>query len=306
MIAFVATLVLVLSFALTAAADDTPADKAAQAFISVEEKGILLVDLNQARKDPADVAWSWQAADAPQIPAADRSLFNGYDECKPVLDGSALLVCSSWNGAVALVNRSDKKCLFYAKGAGAHSAELIGKNLLAAALSNRAGELRLYRLNDPAKPMLDAQPIWSMPFPWGHGVVHDPGRDRLFALNNDELVVLRVVDGAKPEVEVLSHHKLSKPGGHDLFPYDKAHLAVTDGQGAYLFDCDTHTFSPLPALANHPDLKSVSRNPVTGQVMFTQAEPGTAHTNKLQWTGGTELLLPYKLIYKARWNIADK
>lgn len=305
MIAFVAMLVLVLSFMLTAAGD-TPAEQPAQVFISVEQRGILLVDLNQARKDPFAVVWSWQAADAPQIPAEHRSLFNGYDECKPVLDGSALLVCSSWNGAVALVNRSDKNCTFYAKCSGAHSAELIGKNLLAAALSNRAGELQFYRLNDPATPMLDARPLWSMPFPWGHGVVYDLERDRLFALNNDELIVLQVADAAKPEAQVLSHHKLSKSGGHDLYRYDKSHLAVTDGQGAYLFNCDTHTFAPLPALANHPDLKSVSRHPVTGKVMFTQAEPRTAHTRKLQWTDGTELVLPYELLYKARWNIAEK
>ena len=305
MAVLVATFILVLSFMVTAAAE-ARGDQPTQILISVEEKGILLIDPDQARQDPAAVVWSWQAADSPQIPAEHRSLFNGYDECKPVLDGSALLVCSSWNGAVALVNRADKKCLFYAKGAGAHSAELVGKNLLAAALSNKTGELRLYRLNDPSRPMLDAQPIWSMPFPWGHGVVHDPGRDRLFALNNDELLVLRVVDGSEPAVQVLSRHKLPNPGGHDLLRYDERHLSVTVGQGAYLFDCDRQTFSSLPGLADQSDLKSVNRHPITGQVMFTQAGKGKAHTNKLQWTDGTELAVPYEMLYKARWNIADK
>ena len=118
--------------------------------------------------------------------------------------------------------------------------------------------------------------------------------------------MVRVTDGPEPAAEVLSRHKLPNPGGHDLLRYDQRHLSVTVGRGAYLFDCDSQTFSPLPGLADQSDLKSVNRHPVTGQVMFTQATKGKVHANKLQWTDGTELPLPYEMLYKARWNVAER
>lgn len=298
---FSAALVLVLSTLLVGA--DMPRGSVfRQVFLSVEEKGILLIDLDQVRQDPSAVVWSWKAADSPQIAAEHRRWFNGYDECKPALDSFAVLVCSSWSGGIALVRIDGKTCLFYAQGKGAHSAELIGKNLLAAALSGEEGELRLYRLDGPKASMLNAKPAWSMKLPWGHGVFYDSMRDRLYALGGDELIVLRVVSEPAVKAEIISRHQLPKPGGHDLMAYDRQNLAVTVNEAAYLVDRDTLSFSPLPGLADRPDLKSISRHSVTRQVMFTQSDPGKNHTNRLQWTDGTELVLPYKLIYKARWN----
>ena len=227
------------------------------------------------------------------------------------MNGTCVLVCSSWNGAVALVRRGDKKCLFYAAAPGAHSADLVGTDLLAAATSKEDGELRLYSLKGPK--VLDAQPLWSTKLSWGHGVVWDAPRKELWALGTSELLKLRVSATTHPSSEpatqpveasatVLQRWELPASGGHDLYPYDADHLVVTSGPMSWLFDVATGQFSPLPGLADRKGLISVSRNTQTGQVMFTQTVGETSHADHLGFACQKDLSLPYKLLYKARWN----
>jgi hypothetical protein len=293
------------------------ASLAGQLFLSVEERGILLIDVDQARQTPAGILWEWSAAESPEIKAEHRGWFRGYDECKPVLNGDALLICASWHGGVALIHRADKACLFYAHGIGAHSAELIGPDILALATSSEKGQLELFDLSASAG-RLDAKSLWAMPLPSGHGAVYDYHRQTLYALGGEELVMLRVTrgggrglstggglsPGGALSAEVAGRFKLPSPWGHDLSPYGPGKLAVTTSQHVYLFDLDKGAFEPLPALADATDVKCISRHPITQRVTYTQAEAGAALTNRLRFLDGQDdLPLPYDMIYKARWGI---
>ena len=168
-----------------------------QVYVCVEEVGVLLVDLDQVARDPAARLWAWKAGDSPEIAPEHRKYFRGESECKPVLGGTCVLICSSWDGGVALVRRADKKCLFYALGSGAHSADLIDGRYVAAILSNDTGQLRLYDLGAdfPARPVLDTPAGWTLDMPYGHGAVWDAQRRALYALSTTELVKVTLRTG---------------------------------------------------------------------------------------------------------------
>jgi len=257
---------------------------------------VFLIDVEAARKDPAARVWSWKASDSARIPAVHQSWFANMDECKPVLDGEAVLVASSSAGGVALIRRADKKCLFYAGGRNAHSAELLPGGLLAGAFSYRCDELRLYRLADgPA-----AGPVWTMSLSGAHGVVWDRKRELLWALGGRELLKLKVHGGREPSAEVLRRWDLPKGGGHDLFTLNETHLVVTVNRGVYQFDVEAEAFSPMPGLADLANVKSLCRHPVSGQVIYTQGE--RIFTSKVRFVGADPIVLPPKDLYKARWN----
>lgn len=243
--------------------------------------------------------WTWTPIDSPQIAPAHRGWFRGMDECKPVLGGSAVLVASSNAGAVALVRRADKKCLFYAGGRNAHSAELIGEDLLVGAFSYKCDELRLYRLD---REPLAATPAWRMPLVGAHGVVWDRLRQVLWALGESELLKLSVSGGEEPSAKVLKRWRLPAGGGHDLFGLDEGHLTVTVNEGVYRFDVVTATFSAMKELADVADVKSVCRNPATGQIIYTRGGPEGWWTRMVRFVGGGQIDVGPMKMYKARWN----
>jgi len=270
-------------------------------------RDVFLVNVDEARRDPARRIWSWRAGDSPEIAVRHRAWFRAMDECRPVLGGSAVLVSSSSAGGIALVRRADKKCLFYAGGRNAHSAALIDDDslgrpgkLVAGAFSFRSDHLRLYSL---AAPTLPARREWLMRLGGAHGAVWDRTRQVLWALGSDELLKLEVIRGERASAEVLKRWKLPGRGGHDLFALDEGRLAVTVGDGAYQFDLKAEEFSPLAGLAGKANVKSVCRHPTTGEIIYTQGEP--VFTNKVRFLGGHDLVLPVSDLYKARWNAPD-
>lgn len=257
---------------------------------------VFLIDADAVRADPSARVWSWRAGDSPEIAPPHRSWFRAMDECKPVMAGKAVLAASSSAGGVALIRRADKKCLFYAGGRNAHSAELLPGELLAGAFSYRSDQLRLYRLD---RQPLAAEPIWQMELAGAHGVVWDQARSVLWALGNAELLKLEVAPGRQPAAKVIRRWTLPTPGGHDLFPLDDRRLAVTVGRAVYQFDAQAESFSPLPALARLRNVKSVGRHPVTGQIICTQGRP---FTDKIHVLGRESIVLEPEDLYKARWN----
>lgn len=258
---------------------------------------VFLLDVDRARDDGTDRIWTWRAGDSSGIAPEHRAWFSIMDECKPVRGGAEVLVCSSSGGGVALIRRSDDASLFYAHGRNAHSAALIGDDVLAAAFSIECDQLRLYSLD--AEP-LNAQPAWSIPLPGAHGVVWDPQRDVLWALGGTELLKLRVHPRAAPTGEVLRRWELPAPGGHDLFALDERNLAITMSGSAARFDAVDESFNPLTELPDGANVKSISRNASTGGILYTRGEPIT--TGKVRFVGGEDLILPEDDLYKARWN----
>ncbi len=279
-----------------------------QAYFCAEEQGVFLVSIDLVRCQASETVWSWRAADSPEIPAEHKGLFRGYDECKPALDGSCVLVSSSWHGAAALIRQADKKCLFYAQNKGAHSLELIDGRFMAVATSNEDGQVRLYDLGEQFAtcPVLDAQPAWALDLPCGHGVVWD-GRQRvLYALGGDELLKLRLATSAGRSIsaEVVTRWALPGPSGHNLSWFDHEHLAISTDPGCHLFDIRDGSFTPLPGLENVQHVKSISRDPASGVVLYT---PGDEHnfTSGLSCLPQGFIALPYTTIYKTRWNVDD-
>ncbi len=293
---------------LSSGCGKSPSVQVKPAYVCVEDQGVFLVNIDSVRCQAGETVWSWRAADSPEIPPEHKGLFRGYDECKPALGGSCVLVSSSWNGAAAVIRRSDKKCLFYTQAKNAHSLELIDGRFLAVAVSGEKGQVALYDLGKdfPARAELDARPAWSTELPWAHGVVWDGQSRVLYALGESELLKLRLVDvaGKSISAEVVTRWKLPGDGGHDLSRFDEAHLAISMYKGCCLFDTRDGTFKPLPGLENAADVKSISRDPGSGRVIYTQATTGN-FASGLSCLPTGSVKLPYPAIYKVRWNIDE-
>ena len=136
-----------------------------------------------------------------------------------------------------------------------------------------------------------------MPLSGAHGVVWDHARSVLWALGNRELLKLEVLSGDPPAADVVQRWNLPQRGGHDLVPLDERHLVVTVGNWVYRFDAEDESFSPK--LARLPRVKSVSRHPATGAILYTQGEP---FTNTIHVAGKQPIVLPPNNLYKVRWN----
>ena len=265
------------------------------------DRVVFLIDVAASRGGEAKKLWQWTAAESPQIRAEDRDRFRATDDCKPVRGGAAVLVCSSTSGGVALIRRADKACLFYAQTTNAHSADLIGDDLLAVALSNKGDELRIYRMDGQVTPAKEA--AWKMPLAGGHGVVWDAKREALWVMGSKELLKLKLKRGTEISGEVVARWMLAEGSGHDLFPWDQKRLGVTTEHTASLFDVEKETFELMPGMQNISNIKSVSRDAQGGKVLYTQGEP--TFTKSVRFVDGEPIGIGEIKGYKARWNGAN-
>src|SRR5262245_7650010 len=130
---------------------------------------VVIVDL----RDPAapKPIWSWRAADRPELPEPFRKKFGSTDDCKPADGGRKILITSS-GGAVALVERSTGRVLFYAAAPNAHSAEVIPGNRVVVACSTKPEGNRLV-VHDLA---VSDSPLAFEELPGAHGAVLDEER----------------------------------------------------------------------------------------------------------------------------------
>jgi hypothetical protein len=219
--------------------------------------------------NPSAKKWTWQADDAPSIPASFRAKFRSTDDCKPYRDDKLLITSSS--GGVALIQRSTKKCLFLAESRNAHSAALLPNDGVAVAASYGGDEMQFYDLADRRKP---AVPVQTIPLIGAHGAVWDKKRQCLWALGGDELLRLVANDQASAgkRWSIKSQHPLPSPGGHDLSPlHDGVHLFVTSNTQVLLFDCDKMKFKRHPDFGDQLKIKSVDLHPVTKTIVFHKA-----------------------------------
>src|SRR5688572_10060064 len=158
-------------------------------------------------------AWSWRAADSPEIPADMHSLFRTTDDCKPV-DGGRRILISSSGGGVALVDRETRRAPFVARVTNAHSIEMLpGGRIAAAASVSAAGTGNRLVIFDAA----DGRELASDELRSGHGVVWDDARRLLWALGGDVLRAYTIGPGAGPiRLDKTFEIALPDEGGHDL------------------------------------------------------------------------------------------
>lgn len=250
-----------------------------------------LVALDVAGAEPRKV-WSWRAEAREELPAEFRKLFRTIDECKPVAGGRVLITASS--DGVALVERPSGRVVFWARGANAHSAEMLPGGRIAVACSVRqkgGNRVVLFDERVPEKE-LGSTELYS-----GHGVVWDEQRETLWALGGKVLLALTAGLQRKGEFE------LPDEGGHDLWAAPGTpRLGLTTHEGVWEFDRDTRVFRRHAELGGLAHVKSVAPHPRTGEVAYIKADVPQ------WWSERIEFLHPKRSarlagerLYKARW-----
>ena len=264
-------------------------------FLVCGDHKVLLVDYEQSVDSIPAVVWTWDAHNAKELPEEYRlKKFNSIDDCKPVKNGSEILVSSS-SGAVAIVNVKTGTAGFYASVPNAHSVELLPGNLLAAAAStaDEGNRILVFDLRDGRKPLF-TDSLYS-----AHGVVWDKGRQSLFALGYDVLREYNLASGGK--LVLKEQWTIPGIGGHDLQPAPGGKsLFVTEHEGTWRFDFDTQGFSKIDGFPDAENIKSLGQNK-SGQYIFTVPE-------EQWWTYHVEFFNPERQfafpgmkVYKARW-----
>lgn len=245
--------------------------------------------LDMAATPPAKV-WSWKA------PEQYRDQFKSTDDCKPVDGGSKILISSSSDG-IALVDRKTRKMLFHAAAGGAHSIEFLPKGRIAVAASTSDRPLNnslvIFDLKRPERPLFVDE------LRNGHGVVWDGKRQVLWAMGGRVLRQYR----PDPALKKVKEFTLPDDDGHDLMAIPHSELlSLTTHHSAWVFDRDTENFAPHPQLAGKENVKCITVHPKTGEMVWTQADPGFWWTATLRFLNpeGTHELAGQRL-YKARW-----
>ncbi|GAB3007770.1 hypothetical protein GCM10027284_27440 [Cyclobacterium sediminis] len=241
--------------------------------------------------------WEWTASMSEGLPEDFHDYFNTTDECKPVGENQILITSSS--GGVALVNRDDKKTVFYAHAPNAHSAEYLPGNKLVVALSTakNGNSIRLYDL-DHSDSILFTDSLYS-----GHGVVWDEQNNSLFALGFDLLREYKLEDwdSSAPWLKQVSEWEIPDESGHDLFLTDDSRLLLSTTNSVWQFDINRSIFSPFPALEGVHHVKSVNLNAQTGELVYTKGEISWwTHHVYMHLPKKDTLALTNKKIYKVR------
>jgi len=264
---------------------------------------VYLIDLDKKWDDIPQKLWSWKAREKEDIPDEYKDLFKSTDDCKPFENGKKILITSS-GGGVAYVDRIRDRVLFYGRAGNAHSAELLPGNRIAVAASHHTGGLGdriiLFDIDQPDKP------LWEDELSWGHGVVWDEKRQKLWALAHEDLHVYKLKnwDSDSPKLELLTKIHLPEGGGHDLSivpgtPY----LNITTGTKCWLYHRDKGIFKPHPELADHRSVKCISIHPKTRQIMYVQAEGENWWAENIHFFHPEhKFYIQGEHFYKARWN----
>ena len=249
---------------------------------------ILIIDEQASNGSDVKVIWRWQAsADALQIPEAFQKYLVSMDECKPV-DGGRNILATSSSGAVVLIERATKKCLFYAYVPNAHSADVLPGGRIAVALSENPNgdKINIYDRNQPEK-VLFSDSLYS-----GHGAVWNDERKRLYTLGFDDLREYSLVNWDTSSPALKLERKWTIPGisGHDLSPVSADELLITEHHGVHLFDIRNESFTPFEPLKNAENVKSVTYIKESGRLIYTRAEESW-------WTFNIYLRNPDKTIH---------
>ena len=238
--------------------------------IACGDDKLLIISPEQSQGEEAKVVWQWKVSDvAGQIPEKYQKLMIPLDDCKPIDHNKKILLTSSGGGAV-LLDRTTKKCLFYADVPMAHSIELLPNNRIVVALSThpKGNSIELFDINK-SEQVLYRDSLYS-----GHGVVWMPKQHLLYALGYDVLRAysLQDWDSEKPFLKLENQWSLPSEGGHDLVPISNKELIVTNHAGIFCFNTETSEFTPFKLLEGVDNIKSVNYDPDSKRLIYTKAE----------------------------------
>jgi hypothetical protein len=245
--------------------------------------------------------WHWRPEQSKGLPVPMMRKFITTDDCKSVSRGTEVLITSSGD-AVALVSYRTGETLFYATVKNAHSAELLPGGFVAVAASdNAAGGGDHIALFDRGR---SDKVIQSVPLTAAHGVVWDAKRNILWALGETQLLRLKLKnDSSAPRLEIDKRIDLPGPIGHDLQISKNCDvLWVTTTKAVFSVDPDKLSFVPFAPFHNLSGIKSLSIDEGTGQIAYTQADPGVWWTYTLRFKTPDEQIDLGSMIYKVRWS----
>lgn len=247
-----------------------PIINAQKEIITCGDNEALIIDTEKSDSSNVCITWKWEVAEAAsQIPAVYQKLLIPLDECKFVDNNSKILLTSS-GGAVLLLDRASKKCLFYAQVPMAHSADLLPNNRIVVSLSThpKGNSIEVFDIAKPEK-VLFRDSLYS-----GHGAVWMASQKRLYVLgfNMIKSYSLKNWTSSNPSLKFERSWKIPVHSGHDMSPVSKNELLVTGHEGVYLFNSQNGRFIPFAPLSNVKDVKSVNFDKKSNYLVYTKAE----------------------------------
>lgn len=237
----------------------------------VGSTNVYVINADNSTDDNLDVLWHWDSSTS-DIPDAYRGMFAHCDDAKSVNDGKQILVTSSSStGGCALIDRTSKKCLFYARCNNAHSATILPGDRIVVACStgnnDRNNSLLVFDQSEPDKIKFQASLTSA------HGVQWIASRQRLYAIGENNLVEYSLQDWgtSSPKLHVERTIKTPTNGLHDLTVVSDDELLCA-GNNAYLLHLDDLTFTELTQFHGETSVKSVNYNKASGAIWATIAE----------------------------------
>ena len=291
----IAVLIFQFSFLSCSNSNSTKQIEDEKLILVCGDSKILLVDYATSMDSIPKIIWSWDAHLAKDLPNDFKlKKFNTIDDCKSINDGEHILFSSS-SGAIGILNKKDKRMIFYTDVPNAHSIEsLPGNKIVAAASTSEKGnKLMLFDINNP-KELLFSDSLFS-----AHGVVWDENRNSIFALGYDVLREYKLKDEVK--LVLNTEWKIPGIGGHDLQMAPNSNkLFITEHTGAWVFDLENKQFSKVDKFPDAENIKSLNQNK-SGQFIYTVPEESwwTYHVKFYNPSG--ILSFPDMHVYKARW-----
>jgi hypothetical protein len=273
--------------------------------ITCGQDRIYIIDEQASNEQDLNIVWRWKLADAAsQLPSDYLNYLKTLDDCKPVDGNTKLLMTSSTGGGVLLLERSTKKCLFYAHTPQAHSADLLPNGKIAVALSttDKGNSIEVYDVNQSEKV------LFRIGLHGAHGAVWIPERNRFYALGSSLLreYSLKNWDSNTPELILEKEWNVPLGNGHDLSAVNSNTFLVSSNSSAsftgkvYLFNIDTGEFTLFKPKILSGDIKSINYIQETGWLVYTQAEESYWTENIYMINPTKKLTVPGYRMYKVR------
>lgn len=268
---------------------------------------ILICEQSQSRVIIVDslsqgIMWEWKASAS--LPASQAQWFSEPDEAKAVYNKKYVLVTSS-SGGVALVRISDKKMMFYANPKGSpHSAEVLPDgNIVVACSTNGTPDgdaLKIYQV-DTLRAFVESEAV-RYPLTFGHNVVWDKKRNRLWATDKNNLYSYSYsAEGRNPQLTAdAAVHPLPGDDPHDLFPvWGKDAFYLTTGDGIYEFNISSGKFAKTAFSSNN--IKSISTGPAGFGTLMLKPNQSWWSDEVMNSAGKRAFYAHGYKMYKARW-----
>ncbi|WP_068399131.1 DUF6528 family protein [Kribbia dieselivorans] len=311
------TAAAVSALPITAHAATPPVNGQADYIIATDQMSerLLLLDPSKAWSyddhSKRAVKWSW----APTVENGFEGLTNRWANPSDARlrvhpDHGRVVLTADSAGLLAMISYPQGQRLWATNGnsprfSNPHAIELLPDGNIAAAASTGRW-IRIYTASQGTDKYV------QFDLKGGHGVLWDPSREKLWALGDDDLVLLSIGGTpAEPTITEEARYALPTHGGHDLWPVmsSPGRLWISTNSRVYQFDTASGAFlSDYPGseeVHSVSGVKAVGDHPTTGQIAYIHPKPGgheTWTTDEVKFAAPTtSRIFAEAGFYKARW-----